>query len=73
MIPDQVRNDEGNVMKSKILKSTLLICAIAFLTIGSSGAYLSDTVTVSDNSFIAGTWDENQTIENINDLIKQIK
>jgi predicted ribosomally synthesized peptide with SipW-like signal peptide len=49
-------------MRSNIIKSVFLIGAVIFLAIGSSGAYYSDTATVTGNSFTTGTWVTNQNI-----------
>jgi len=45
-----------------------MIAAVAFLAVGSSGAYLSDTVTVTGNSFTAGTWDNSNDKVVINEV-----
>jgi len=44
---------------------------VAFFAVGSSGAYLSDTVTVTGNSLTAGTWDvdEQDSINTINNIL----
>jgi hypothetical protein len=45
-------------MKKKLLKSIFIVIALTFITIGTSGAFYSDTVYVNSNSFTASTWED---------------
>lgn len=49
----------------KIVKSTFILAAVVFMAVGSSGAYLSDTVVVTGNQFSTGTWATNVVINEV--------
>lgn len=46
----------------KIIRSLFLIGAVIFISIGTSGAYFSDTAVVSGVEFSTGTWSTDQNI-----------
>jgi predicted ribosomally synthesized peptide with SipW-like signal peptide len=52
-------------MSNKITKSLFLIGAAAFLSVGSSGAYFSDTAVISGNVFSTGTWSQHLVINEV--------
>ena len=45
-------------MRSSILKSAFILGAAAFVVVGSTGAYFSDTAVVTGNQFTTGTWED---------------
>ena len=48
-------------MRSSILKSVFILGAAAFVIVGSTGAYFSDTAVVTGNQFTTGTWEDAPT------------
>jgi hypothetical protein len=54
-------------METKLIKSIFLVSTFIFMVIGSSGAYYTDSVAVTGNSFSTGTW-----IREVNLVINEV-